>query len=273
MAFLHKGADFLNSKIIFFDIDGTLLDCVQGMAYLNETTYQALWTLKKNGHQICLATGRCYPYLHQQFLSLPFDGMILANGAHVIYHGQVLDECIIEKKQVLAVLDYCQAHQIEYVLEGQKQCVSLKYFTKMQTFFSQFAIPLENIVEEIPENFAVYKIAVIPNSIKQADEVYEAFHTQFQMMRHQDHSFDLYPQTISKGKALSHILKASRMEVAQSIAFGDGINDLEILENVGLSIAMGNASELVKAKADMICENVEQDGVVLQLKALGLLTN
>ena len=47
----------------------------------------------------------------------------------------------------------------------------------------------------------------------------------------------------------------------EAIAFGDGHNDIEMLENVGMGIAMGNAKDEVKAKADFVCKSVEDDGI------------
>ena len=80
----------MERKIFFFDIDGTLLDCEHGLVKMQDKVYDALLELKQNGHLLCFSTGRCYAYLTSQLKSLAPDGMILSNGANVIYRGQTL---------------------------------------------------------------------------------------------------------------------------------------------------------------------------------------
>ena len=82
-------------------------------------------------------------------------------------------------------------------------------------------------------------------------------------------SFDIYPLHISKGKALRHILQEVHLSLEDCIAFGDGFNDLEILEVAGLGIAMGNAQKSVKDKAKDVCSSVQENGVAKKLVELG----
>lgn len=259
----------MKSKIFFFDIDGTLVDSSHQKPYLTPTTYDALRKLKADGHQIIFSTGRCLGYLHEQLLSLKPDGMILANGAYIIYHDKVLSHYEIARNEVMTLIEYCEAHQIEYVIEGKEKYVCKQAFKHMMDFFKDFAIPLTKRLEDLPDDFMTCKIAVIPPSQEASLMIYDEFHTHYQMMRHIDGSYDIYPFTISKGKALTQILEVSHYIVEDSIAFGDGYNDLDLLENVGLGIAMGNANDSVKAKAKDVCLSVASEGVAKKLHDLG----
>jgi HAD-superfamily hydrolase, subfamily IIB len=259
----------MERKIFFFDIDGTLLDCEHGLVKMQDKVYDALLELKQNGHLLCFSTGRCYAYLTPQLKSLAPDGMILSNGANVIYRGQTLHEFYFPQAEVDEIVEYCKQNDIEYVIEGKEQFVSLKRFEQMNAFFELFEISKDNMLEEMTTDFKTYKMAVIPHNHQEADTIYQRYHQHYQMMRHQDDSFDIYPLHISKGKALRHILQEVHLSLEDCIAFGDGFNDLEILEVVGLGIAMGNAQKSVKDKAKDVCLSVQENGVAKKLVELG----
>ena len=66
-------------KAIFFDIDGTLIECFGGIVDMSEKVKNAIYSLQKKGHYVFIATGRPYAFLSQAILDFGFDGFILAN--------------------------------------------------------------------------------------------------------------------------------------------------------------------------------------------------
>lgn len=76
---------------------------------------------------------------------------------------------------------------------------------------------------------------------------------------------------ITKAKAIETLLSHIGASKEDTIAFGDSMNDAEVLEAAEIGVAMGNAEERVKEIADIICETVEDDGVVRELERQGLL--
>lgn len=75
---------------------------------------------------------------------------------------------------------------------------------------------------------------------------------------------------INKGKAISRVCEYLQEDIKNTIAFGDSLNDLEMIVAAGIGIAMGNAEAALKEKADLICESVMEDGVARELKRLEL---
>ena len=76
-----------------------------------------------------------------------------------------------------------------------------------------------------------------------------------------DRAVDIIPKDCGKGNALNEVLNYYGFSKEEAIAFGDGENDIEMLEAAGTGIAMGNAKDIVKERADLICKSVEEDGI------------
>ena len=81
-------------------------------------------------------------------------------------------------------------------------------------------------------------------------------------------TFELYPTAISKAKGVSVVLGQLGLDANDAYAFGDGENDLEMIRFCGHGVAMGNAEEVVKAEADLICPPVWEDGLAQILREL-----
>ena len=90
----------MGKKVIFFDIDGTLVDCIHGMDYLTEYTKKALKKLKDEGHYIFIASGRPYGYLLKELLGFEFDGYVLCDGAYTLFHDSLISYHPINPKEI-----------------------------------------------------------------------------------------------------------------------------------------------------------------------------
>ena len=85
-----------------------------------------------------------------------------------------------------------------------------------------------------------------------------------------DRAVDVIPKTGGKGRAIREILSHFQLDPSQALAFGDGQNDMEVLQTVGTGVAMGNADPLLKAVADEICGPVSEDGIYHYCVSRGL---
>ena len=86
-----------------------------------------------------------------------------------------------------------------------------------------------------------------------------------------DRAVDIIPSDAGKGVGVEKILEYYHLDRSQALAFGDGCNDIEMLQTVGLGVAMGNASEEVKKAADTVCGNVAEDGIYYFCVSHGLI--
>src|SRR5699024_10629828 len=106
---------------------------------------------------------------------------------------------------------------------------------------------------------------------EQDDEAFLSQHPELNFIRWHDLSCDVLPGGGSKAVGINKIMKASGLSKEHSFAFGDGFNDIEMLQEAGTGIAMGNAVEPLKQVADHMTAKVEEDGIFKALQYFELL--
>ena len=84
----HHRGKFMRSKLLFFDVDGTLVDGNRGILEIPEGVIHELKRIQKQGHKILICSGRPKAMMNQHFLNVGFDGYVLANGGYVEIDGQ-----------------------------------------------------------------------------------------------------------------------------------------------------------------------------------------
>ena len=106
-------------KAIFFDVDGTFIDCKNGMKDMSISVKQAIRKVQENGDYAFISTGRPYALLDEKILNFGFDGFILANGAHVIINNETIHSEPIEKEFIKGIVNELENNYIEYVLQSE----------------------------------------------------------------------------------------------------------------------------------------------------------
>ena len=261
-------------KTMFFDIDGTLIDCVNGIMSIPQTTRNTLDQLKENGHEVFIATGRCPSFILDGVLDYPFSGFVTCNGAYVEYHGQVVyEECM--DLTALKVLDsFCRERKIAYYMESNHDIyVFNKEHPVHLEFTQQWGMKEEIIVDDF--DLSKVKVYICMIALNHQDEVAEMMATlspYFSILPHHSGlSFDLISKDISKANGIEKLINHLNRDMKDTIAFGDGSNDVEMLQSVGYSIAMGNGCDEAKAVATMIGDTVVNDGITKACKKLKLI--
>ena len=107
-----------NKKILFFDIDGTLIECNLDIYSITENTRNALDRLKENGHDVFLATGRCKCFITEGVMNYPFSGYVTCNGAYVEYHGEPVYKAIIPSEAIKATMALSEQYDFNYYFES-----------------------------------------------------------------------------------------------------------------------------------------------------------
>lgn len=264
----------MNKNILFFDVDGTLFDCGNGMPHISTYLKEAFRQLRANGHLCFIASGRPYAYLNQEIKDLGFDGFVLCNGALVLKDGELLLTHYIPKKEVQYLVSEFEKRNCMYALVDTYQSYCPKKFTLMYDVLRKFEVPLQHVCGDfVLENVNTAKIEVFC-----PDEESKAF------VRHlQDHgyeiidyadsgSFEINLADVSKGKSIIELLDTLDIPIEDSLAFGDGQNDMEMLSVVGYGVAMGNAYEPLKKVANQVTETCANHGIVRELQRLGLVS-
>ena len=126
----------------------------------------------------------------------------------------------------------------------------------------------ETIIDDFdPQEIEAYIGMIVINSKEDIPVLVETLSPYFDIQRHQTgYSFDLTLKGVSKAVGIKKLVEALNKDMQDTIAFGDGRNDLEMLEEVNTGVAMGNAVSEAKAVANEVCQDVINDGITLWLK-------
>lgn len=257
----------MQPKIIFFDIDGTLVDFDEDTVH--PAVLEALAALQAKGTKLFLATGRP-PYLVPKIDGFTFDGALCFNGAYSFDQNGVLVSEPIPKADVRRMAQNGEQIGVPALLAGAHTMGSNFYQKNLEDYMA-FASHPDHVVdrdtfEKLLES-DIYQ--VMAGTTAAQDPAYLAGTKGAQVMRWWDRACDIVPKGMDKGKGIERVLTAYGIDRSESAAFGDGGNDLAMLRAVGLGVAMGNADPEVKAVADAVAPSVSEDGVAAAVKAFG----
>lgn len=255
-----------NPKIIFFDIDDTLS---RGgiIAPQNKATLEALAT--QTDIKLVIATGRAKPMLPDDILELHdsgvIDAIICMNGQYSFCHAEgsnietVIKHYPLTSTQAEKIVQICQQEGVVYKLD------STQYIAWSVTNERIEELMLKDHYFIVDADFhkfnEIYQCSVIFNS--EADKMQ---HVDFaavglKLVHWHNMGGDIIPIDASKARAVKDVCHYYNIDVSEAMAFGDGLNDLEMFELVGCSVAMGDGHPLLLQQADMITDAIEEHGI------------
>ena len=232
-------------KVIFFDIDGTLIDCTRGITEMTPRVKKSIKKLQTDGNYIFIATGRPYAFISEELLKFGFDGFVFTNGAQVVVKEELIYKQEINKEVVNEIIKNFEKFNIEYILEGEKYSYMKSEFQELYAYYDSFDISRKYIkIEYDIRNINIYKMEMLCKS-KEAEEYCLSLKENGFDCNHNISSniFEVYSSRETKASGIMRALNHLNIPIENSYSFGDGINDIEMLEVVGCGIAMGNASE------------------------------
>ncbi|MFS0870294.1 Cof-type HAD-IIB family hydrolase [Paenibacillus xylanilyticus] len=256
-------------RIVFFDVDGTLLSETDHS--LSSATAESIRELIRKGIRIVLVTGRPYS-LCKEFSDLGIDTIISANGALIKIGDEVIHKSVLSAQMI---------HEFSEFAESNGHSIS--YFTESLATNGLCATDIR-VNDALRETLGVTDPPQKMDSLEQevvclclyADESEaEKFQTRFPSLRfvrfHPYVCNVLEENEVSKSLAAARVLDYLKIPREEAMAFGDGGNDIDLLEYVGLGIAMGNGGERLKQRADYVTLRASEDGVTHALRKFKLI--
>lgn len=254
-------------KIIFFDVDGTLVP-LKGAA--RPRTLEALRRLHQNGIRLCIATGRA-PMEVPKFEGVSFDAFLTYNGSYCFTPEQDIFKNTIPTEEVATLIRNAAALGRPVALANTTRLAANGSEPDLEEYFAIGGVELK-IAEDFEE---MAKGEIFQVLMGGREEEYLAILKDVphaKIAAWWNRAVDIIPASGGKGIAVEKVLEFYGISKADSMAFGDGNNDLEMFGAVGTGVAMGNASEKLKAAAAAHCRTVMEDGIYWYCLEQGLIT-
>ena len=252
------------NKIYFVDIDGTILDCNNGLIKPSKKTYEAFDKIKANGDMVFIASGRAKCLLPEEILKLNPSGYILANGAYCEYNNQILFENVMDNNTKCNIIEFTDKYNGAYYLVSDDYIYTkdLKMPLHIEYSSSWFMVDCykdQGYNDKISINIAMVAFEKDNQALV---DIYEELSEFVDINHHGDYySFDLNIKNVNKGSAITKLIKLLNINYEDTYAFGDGINDIEMMQSVKHSIAMGNAQKELKEVSKEETDTVLNDGL------------
>lgn len=268
-------------KILFFDIDGTLIDYNGKMP---ASTRLALERARFNGHQIVICSGRARYQMSEELLELA-DGMIGTTGANVVYQGKTIYEHFMPedtRKKIFQVLEQSLAH-----IAGMSEKTMYMNETAYQYLCDKFGsmggdegriqeIMGDTVVTEDASGVKELKKVLYYASSWSVEQVAKALEdccdvTPSSFEKPVDDCGEITCKSINKSYGMKKYIEYQNIPREDTIAFGDGPNDFDMIEYAGIGVVMGNGREELKNLADFVTKDVNRDGISYAMEKLGLI--
>lgn len=277
-------------KIIFLDVDGTIVDYHN---HIPNSARKAIQQARENGHLVYVCTGRSKAEMPDEIWNIGFDGMIGGNGSYVEHKGQILLHQLIPYETAKRVVDWLEARGLEFYLESNNGLFASRNFREvarptLRTYALGKGASEDQVLHMEAEDALhglIYdgdlyrddlnKISFILHSYQDHLDSKEAFPELKAGTwggRGEEVLFgDLGVKDINKAYAVDLILDHLDADRANTIAVGDAKVDIPMLQACQIGVAMGNGGPEILAVADLITDDVGQDGLYKAFEKLNLL--
>ncbi|WP_435947620.1 pyridoxal phosphatase [Dryocola sp. BD586] len=251
-------------RVIALDLDGTLL--TPQKTILPESL-SALQRAREAGFKVAIVTGRHHVAIHPFYQALALDTpAICCNGAYLYdYHAKkVLSADPLSSQQAVQLIDLLDAHDVHglmYVDDAMLYQRATGHIMRTENWARSLPEAqrpvfrhVNSLREAAHEVEAIWKFALTDENIPQLQNFTKKVEQQLGLACEWSwhDQVDVAQSGNSKGKRLAQWVESEGLTMDQVIAFGDNYNDLSMLEAAGLGVAMGNADEAIKARADLV---------------------
>lgn len=254
-------------KAIFFDVDGTLLSPAQ--QNVPESTRLALHKLRLQGIKTVVATGRdMVEFSKLPVDDIPFDGYLTLNGQLLLDSGKKVYSGTPINQEEMKILEMIfKARKIPFVFIGENE----RYIN----FINETVVRTQNETMGTVPKLGTYDgeriYQVLAFVCDKEKDMLNQILDECAVTSWNDTGIDIIPKGGGKTAGIKQYMEEQGIKREETMAFGDGENDIDMLKFAGIGVAMGNAGDEVKAAADYVTDTVDQCGIEKALKYFGLI--
>lgn len=277
------------SKMIFLDVDGTLVDYDNRIP---ESAVKAIRLARDKGHKVYVCTGRSRAEMQPEIWDIGIDGMIGGNGSYVEDNGEVVMHQLISKEEAKHIVDWLHSRGLEFYLESNNGLFASENFKEAaRPVLREYSLRKGKSEEEVKDQEAEDAL----HGLIYGGELYrdDLNKVSFILSDYQDHldSIEEFPnleahtwggrgetalfgdlgvKDINKAHAIAVLLNHLGAEQKDTIAFGDAKIDIPMLDYCQIGVSMGNGGPEILKMADMVTDDVVEDGLYNAFEKLGL---
>ncbi|MGB4612683.1 MAG: HAD family hydrolase [Erysipelotrichaceae bacterium] len=276
------------SKIIFIDVDGTLITYENK---LPESAKKAVIQARKNNHLVYLCTGRSKAEMPDYILDIGLDGIICGNGSYVEHNGKVIMHKLISKEDAKEIVDWLHSKNLEFYLESNNGLFASRNFREVgKKPIQQYSankgetnyqnLEVEDVLHGLIFDGKLYrddlnKVSFVLNSYQDYLDAKEKFsHLPVGTWGGKGEKAlfgDIGIANVTKENAIDYLLKYLKRDVKDTFAFGDAIIDISMLEFCNIGVAMNSGQKEIKEIADYVTDDVDKDGLYNAFKHFNLI--
>ncbi|QWW20419.1 Cof-type HAD-IIB family hydrolase [Schaalia sp. 19OD2882] len=271
-----------DSRLVFVDIDGTLVDHHQQVP---ASAARACRAAVEGGHRLLLCSGRSAPEIYPRMWEHGFSGLVAGGGAHVLVDGATLLDTRIQADDIRTIDSYLASLGAIWIWQGPDAMHPSRGF--MEQFLEKMSAAgatssweeyatsvgphLRSGLPETSSKVTVY----VPVGHSSIDEVRAALPSSVRMVPGSVHAattfvVEIMPRGVSKGAAIELVAAHLAVPMSHTVALGDSHNDIEALTVAGVGVAMGGCAPEVMEAADRVTTGVTEDGLARAFVDLGL---
>lgn len=265
----------MDKKTVFIDLDGTI---VYDVFTVYDSSRVALRKLKENGHDLFVCSGRNKPLVEALFGNF-FDDGVYAAGGYVEYNGEAVIEEYFREEEKKILEDFAKRYDAVRSCMCRDRIYSEGWVNE---FFNRKAGNIEASKDNDMSSYKgekIYKCDIrfflgMEEAFEEAkkDEALTHFSwSTYPYNPEMGNTFEISRKGVSKGTAILKLADLGIVDLSNTICIGDSMNDYEMMKVCAFGVAMGNAEEALKKRADMVTDSIENDGFRKAFETLGMI--
>lgn len=264
----------MNPKMLFFDIDGTLI--TEGSHILPDSTKKALALAKANGHLLFINTGRTYFNIEQSLRDLGFDGYVCGCGTYIYLHDEIIfsrtiphDTCV----QIIEMLRECNIDALfeenSYAFFDSFQPATTSELIDLRARFGTKSVSIPSSLDNT--NFTFDKFVLWMNTRSDSAKFHQFIEKDFDYIDRGNNFAEVVMKGTSKATGIQMLMDHLHFPLKDCYVFGDSTNDLPMLKYVPNSVAMGNSMKAILPYCSYQTSSVLEDGIYHALQHFNLI--
>lgn len=248
----------MSIKAAFFDIDGTLVSFRTHR--IPDSTNLALTRLRKKGIKLFISSGRHLSAI-DNLGDEHFDGYITVNGSLCYLNDQIIHRCQIPSSDIHGWINFQNTRNTDCCVVTEKKMYINTISESISKFFKLLNLPYPEIIDlNLIADEPIYQIVGLIE--EELDKIVNIEMPHCDFKRWHPSFADIVRKDSDKSKGMQALLVRLGITPAECIAFGDGGNDIEMLQFAGIGVAMGGSAPIVLQSADYETSSVDEDGIL-----------